>query len=167
ATRLVSSAQLNAVVPASQLAVPGTVSVLAVSSGGASDTVSFNVIERGDINANRSVSAGDALACALFVGRRNRPALPLSVGDVNLNGTINIGDCLNLFLFAARVNPNLPSPAVTLISPGLPVTGDTVTIIGTGFSPIAGDNRVLFTTASPSVTRVVPSSATTTALTVT
>jgi len=125
------------------------------------------VLERGDINGNRSVNIGDALACALTVGGINKPAIPNTVGDLNLNGSTNIGDCLVLALFSVRVNANLALPSVTSVSPGTPNPGDTLTVTGTGFSPAAAGNQVLFEAMGGGATRVTPSSATTTSLTVT
>ena len=166
-TSFVSATQVTAVVHTPQLTTPGPVLVTAASSAGTSNAVSVTVLERGDINGNRSVNIGDALACALTVGGINKPAIPNTVGDLNLNGSTNIGDCLVLALFSVRVNANLALPSVTSVSPGTPNPGDTLTVTGTGFSPAAAGNQVLFEAMGGGATRVTPSSATTTSLTVT
>jgi alpha-tubulin suppressor-like RCC1 family protein len=166
-TSVISATQLKATVPTAQLTVPGAVLVTAVSSSGTSNAVSVKVIERGDINGDRNVNIGDALVCSRTVGGINRPALPLTVGDVKLSGSVNIGDCLVLALFAVRAIPNLPTPTVSTVSPIAPNRGGTLTITGTGFSAIASDNRVLFTSMRGGTTKVIPSAATTTSLTVT
>ncbi len=165
-TTFVSATQLNATVKTSQLTAPGTVLVTAVSPSGTSNGVSIKVVERGDMNANRSVNIGDALTCALTVGGTNTPPLPLTVGDVNLNGSTNIGDCLVTALFAVQTNAKLSTPSITQVSPAIPNLGELLTVTGTGFSPVAADNRVFFTTVGR-MTGVIPSSATTTTLKVT
>ncbi len=163
ATTFTSSTQLTGIVPASALISPGTLPVKV----GTSNSIDLKVVERCDLNANRTLSIGDALVLALTVGNIIDPPLPPSVGDCNLNGVVNIGDALVLALFAGGTLPNLPVPAVNSVSPDPVGPGQVLTINGSGFSATAGDNRVLFTTANDSVVRVTPSTASFTQLTVT
>jgi hypothetical protein len=163
-TDRVSATQLIAHVTADALAI-GNQSVRVTNPNNlSSNAVNLRSIERGDINGNRRVNVGDALVCSLFVGGINKPALANSVGDMNLNGSANIGDCLALALFAGHVNANFAIPVIASVSPSVALAGGTLTITGTGFAANAADNRVQF---SGSPMRVIPSSATTTSLTVT
>jgi len=61
----------------------------------------------------------------------------------------------------------LAVPGVVSTSPSTAIRGDSLTIAGSGFSPNAADNRVVFTTAGNGSVRVTPTSGTTTSLTVT
>ncbi len=166
-TSFVNSTQLTTQVTTAALAGVGPQNVKVTNpSGPASNVVPLNVIERGDLNGNRSVNIGDALVCALTVGGLTRPALASSVGDVNLNGSTSIGDCLVVALFAGRANANFSIPDVTSVSPLPMVRSNTVTINGSGFSSNASDNQVLFTRTGGVVSRVTPTTAATTSLTV-
>ncbi|MBI4474173.1 MAG: hypothetical protein HY646_15995 [Acidobacteria bacterium] len=167
-TTFVSSTQLTAQVTTAVLSAAGPLGIKVTNPGAeVSNVINLNVVERADINANRSVSIGDALVCALTVGGINKPPLPNSVGDLNLSSVTNIGDCLVVALFAGRINANLATPAVTSVSPPSPSRGDALTISGFGFAPAAADNQVLLRTAGSGWTRVTPSAATPTSLTVT
>jgi hypothetical protein len=92
--------------------------------------VLVKVIERADINADRSVNIGDALVCALTVGGLAEPALPLTVGDLNLTGSANVGDCPGLAPFSVATNANLATPSVSTVFPSTPDRGDALTITG-------------------------------------
>ncbi len=167
ATTFVSSSQLSAVVPTAVLSTPGTLQITVTDHGSVSNSIGLKVVERGDINGNRSVNIGDALVTALTVGGIIKPPLPIAVGDINLNGGANIGDALVLALFTGRVLANLATPAITSASPNSLTVGDTLTLTGTGFSTTASLNQVLFSTANDGVVRVTPATATSTVLTVT
>lgn len=159
-TTVVSPTTLTGVVTASTLTTPGTVAVKV----GSSNAVDLKVVERGDINGDRSMNIADALAVALYSAGILRPPLPVSAGDLNLNGTVNVADALIAALFSGGTLMNLPAPSITAVSPELVVAGQALTITGTGFSSTATENQVLFRTASNIVTRVVPAEATTTTL---
>lgn len=146
-TTFVSASQLTAVVPASLLTVPADVSIKVSNPGPLESNAStLRVVQRGDINGNRSVNIGDALVTALTVGGVIKPSLPLAVGDANLSGATNIGDALFLALFAGRIVPNLAAPSISAISAGTVKRGDLLTITGTGFSSSLAESQVLFTT---------------------
>src|SRR6185369_9218348 len=105
AATFVDSTELRVQVPSSLLSAPGMQDVKVINPDShESNVVSLRVVERGDINGNRSITIGDALACALTMGGITKPPLAATVGDLNLSGTINIGDCLTGALFAGRVN---------------------------------------------------------------
>jgi len=161
---------LTADVAAAALRIVGLRGVKVTNGGGAaSNTIDLKVIERGDINGNRSVNIGDALSCALTVGLINKPVLPASVGDLNLNGSVNIGDCLALALFTGRINVNFATPTITAVSPLAAVVGAPLTITGSGLAPgtITTSTLVSFTIAGNGVVRVSPSAASFSSLTVT
>ena len=159
-TSFVSTSQLSAFVPTSALASAGVTPVTVTNIGGqTSNAISLKVLERGDINANRGVNIGDALVTALTVGGVIKPPLANSVGDINLSGSANIGDALTLALFAGRLLPNMPTPAITAVSPVPVIQGSVLTITGTGFALTASDHQVLFTTAGMGVIRIAPNTA--------
>ncbi len=153
-------------VPTAHIAVNPT-SLTATPASFVSNSVSLKVAEHGDINLNRDVNIGDALVVALSVGLAlNEPPLPASVGDINLNGAVNIGDALVLALYSGRVNPNLPAPQITGVTPSPVARGDTLTITGSGLGSRPEDVRVGFTT-SGRMERVVPTLVSPTSVTVT
>jgi hypothetical protein len=171
-TSFVDATHLTAVVPSSVLIAPRALHVTVTNSVSVTDTSTSNalnltVVERGDINGSRSVTIGDALVTALTVGGLVKPSLPLSVGDLNLSGLANIGDALTLALFSGRVTPNLPSPAITSMSPATAIRGSSLTISGSGFAPIASDNQVVFPTSANTFVRIVAVGGGSTSLTVT
>jgi len=166
-TNYVDSTQLTGIVPTAALSSPGSLLVTVADSNGTSNGVTLRVVERGDINGNRSVNIGDALITALTVGGIVKPPLMDAVGDLNLNGTTNIGDALVLALFTGRINRNLATPRVNAVSPNPATISTSLTLTGTGFSPIPANNEFLFTTLSGGYVRVAPSTATSTTLTVT
>ncbi len=167
ATTFVSNTQLTGLVTTAALTTSGTVQVTVTTGGVSSNAVPLKVVERGDLNGNHDVNISDALVCALTVGTFYQPPLSSTVGDVNLNGTVNIGDCLVTALFSGGVLPNLAVPAITSVSPVSVNAGSQLTITGTGFSPVAAQNRVLFTTEADTVVRVTPSVSSLTNMTVT
>ena len=167
ATTFVSATEVTATVPAGSLLTAGTAAIKVTNPGNAiSNSIDLRVVERGDVNGTRSINIGDALATAINVGGISKPAFPNTVSDINLSGGSNIGDALVLALFAANINPNMPAPAVTSVTPGPAVRGNALTINGTGFSSTASEMRVLFTTSN-GVLRIVPSTSSPATMTVT
>ena len=159
--------QLIATGPASVMTTAGTFPLRVTNPGGlASNAVDFKIVERGDINGNRSVNIGDALVIALNIGGINKPPLPTTVGDINMNGNVNIGDALALALFTGRLNPNFATMSITSVTPSPANPGAGLTINGSGFSTVIASNQVSFATTT-GITRVIPSAATATTLTVT
>ncbi len=138
--------------PASGLSLSSN-SVVVSSASNVSNAVNLRIIERGDVNVNRSISIGDALVMALTAGGLVKPLLAPSVGDINFNGSSNIGDALVLALFSGRALTNLPSPTITSVSPSPAIPGSNMTINGSGFSTTLDSNQVLFTTAGGGVVR--------------
>ncbi len=163
-----SATQLTAQVTTPVLSSLGTFDVKVTNADTrTSNTMPMKVIVRGDTNGNGSVNIGDALNCALTAGLVNKPLFSTAVGDLNLSGAFNIGDCLVVALFSGRLNGNLNVPVITSVSPSTAIRGSALTITGSGFSATAAENQVLFSTGGGSVTRVTPSAAATTTLTVT
>jgi hypothetical protein len=166
-TSLVSSTQVKAQVSTAALWALGTRDVTVTNPGNlTSNVLPIKVVVRGDTNGSGNVNIGDALVMALTAGGVIKPPLPVSVGDVNLSGSSNIGDALALALFAGRVTSDWPTSLISLVSPSPATAGGTITITGSGFLPLPSDHIVVFTTSS-GVTKVVPSAASLTALTVT
>jgi hypothetical protein len=130
-----------------------------------SNAVDLRVVVRGDVNGNGKVTIADALATALAVAGVSQPVPPISMTDMTLNGATNIGDAMMLGLIAGRLNSDWVVPAITFVSPIPVARGTTITIAGRGFGPAIADNQILFTTAT-GVTRVVPSAASLTSITV-
>jgi hypothetical protein len=157
-TTINSTSQLVATIPPTALSAAGSID-LAVqqnSSGNVllSNTVPLRVIERGDIDGNRTITMDDANAVALNVGGLGgEPLLPLSAADFNLNGNVNIADALSLGLFLNGKSPNLPVPAITSVSPPQAATGLSLTINGTGFPSNTANVEVAFTVAGGMIQR--------------
>ncbi len=174
AANFVSSTEISATVPSTALNGIGSTVVRVVNpSGELSSPVSFFVLERGDINHNRSVSIGDALVTALTVGGARQtdgtpyPQLLPQVGDINLNGAVSIGDALVLARYTGGLDANFPIPTITSASSNPASAGAVITLTGSGFSATPELNQVVFTTAGDGITRAVPSAATPTSLTLT
>ncbi len=151
-------------IPPAQVSL--TTNALSVSPSASSNSVPLRVIERGDVNGNRSVNIGDALTVARIAAGLDRPALTPAAGDLNFSGSSDIGIVLFLALFSPRVFTNLPEPLITATSPAPAVRGGTLTITGSGFSATAANNQVAFPTVDGFV-RIAPASATATSLTIT
>jgi len=83
-----------------------------------------------------------------------------------MNGNVNIGDALALALFTGRLNPNFATMSITSVTPSPANPGAGLTINGSGFSTVIASNQVSFATTT-GITRVIPSAATATTLTVT
>src|SRR5262249_29733439 len=156
-TTFLSSQLLNVLVPTSALATAGPQQLKVTNpSGMLSNSVNLTVLERGDVNSNRTVNIADALTTALTLADTTKPQLPISVGDTNLSGIVNIGDALTVALFAGHLNPNLPMPVITSVSPSPATRGGNLIINGTGFGLDPASYQILFTTINDGVVRVTP-----------
>jgi hypothetical protein len=156
-TTLDNATQLRATVPPAVLRAIGTVDITVRQNSIVSNAVSLRVVERGDIDGSRTIAMSDATAVALNVGGvGGEPDLTVSAGDFNLNDAVNIADALALGLFANGTSRNLASPGITTVSPLPAVTGQTLTITGTGFAAVAADMEVVFSIAGGKIQRVVP-----------
>jgi hypothetical protein len=157
-TTFVNSNTLTATVPVYPTA--GSHSVQVTDLGVLSNATPFKVVERGDINADRNVNIGDALALALNVGGLGGSPLSFGTGDLNLNGAVNIGDALVLALDVGGVNGDFAAPTISSTAPTPAIAGSTLTIQGTGFGQSSADHLVLFNTVGGGTARVAPDSGT-------
>ncbi len=142
-TTFIDAATLSAVVPDTLLQTPASLGISVIDSGATSNTIALTVTYRGDANGNRRVNISDALVIALSVGGLLRPPVPLSLGDLNLNDVTNIGDAVVAALFTGEMKANLDTPAINSAT----VSGDSLTLVGTGFSSIA-ENNIVFLSKS-------------------
>jgi hypothetical protein len=157
-----SGSQITVSIPASSLALVGPVDIAVQqkqNSGSnnlvVSNTAPLRVVERGDIDGNRTITNDDAIAVALNAGGLGGDSpFSLSAADFNLNGGVNVGDALTLGLFANGSSQNLPDPGITSASPFPAVANQTLTINGTGFPSASADLEVAFTVVGGMIQRV-------------
>ncbi len=131
---------LTATIPSSLLRSTGAVGVSLIDGAGTSNSIPLMVTQRGDFNGNGAVNIGDALVLALTVGELLKPPITAAAGDLNLNGNANISDALVLALFTGGLQTNLATPAIASAS----VSGQSITLTGTGFSLAPENNIVVF-----------------------
>lgn len=153
-TTFVDSNTLTAIVPATLLKVIGPQSVTVINvPGGTSNSLNLNTTHRGDASGSGTMNIGDALVLARSVGGLVEPRIPVGLGDLNLNDSVNIGDALTAALFAGGLKLNFDTPTIASAS----VSGNSLTLTGSGLSSTADNNVVVFAKAGGGVTSALAS----------
>lgn len=153
-TTFVSTSQLTAIISASLTERAGPLTIKVRNPGPLdSNTQTLNVVERGDLNANRTVNISDALFAALNVGGIIKPALAASLGDIDLSDNVNIDDALVIARYAGRIETNMRKPEIISVSASPVSRGASLTITGSGFASSLTDSVILWPIAG-SVARV-------------
>lgn len=192
-TRWQSATELEADVPAELLVAPGSVQVTVrnpAPAGGTSNALAFDVIGAPTLAAivpPSAIADGEPKALSL-AGENFFPGASVLFGAATLPATVHGPTSLTVVVPGALtaapatvavsvVNPGglasnslpfmlAPLLAIHAIAPASGEVGTLVTITGTGFDPVPGNNQLVFRAINNTTVATVPVSATATAMAV-